>query len=212
MNTTQPMVVIYCDIVNETSEDSEKTIELQLLTENSRSPSPPRLTSIMANSPSSTEYDPLGISLPPSMATPPSFMAYDPIAVSPTEKDDDTRKEIYKSIRTQYIHDNDEVQKSVLAIIDLNQGRLTIDAINAPRETIRTFLKLHMPLPLLVGDKNMLNRKFNTAMALLHRSVKELKYDIVDLLLNYGADVNVFEDGKSIAHRAAETNDTMYVT
>jgi hypothetical protein len=46
-------------------------------------------------------------------------------------------------------------------------------------------------------------------MTLLHRSVKELKYDILDLLLNYGADVNVFEDGKSIAHRAAETNDTM---
>jgi hypothetical protein len=82
------------------------------------------------------------------MATPPSFMAYDPIAVSPTEKDDDTRKEIYKSIRTRYIYDNDEVQKSVSTMINLNQGRLTIDAINAPRETIRTFLKRHMPLPM----------------------------------------------------------------
>ena len=36
MSTTQPMVVIYCDIVNETSEDSDKTIELQLTIENSR--------------------------------------------------------------------------------------------------------------------------------------------------------------------------------
>jgi hypothetical protein len=61
MNTTQSMIVIYCDIVNETSEGSEKTIELQLQTENSRSPSLPRLTSIMATSPSSTEYDPLDI-------------------------------------------------------------------------------------------------------------------------------------------------------
>ena len=50
------------------------------------------------------------------MATPPSFMDYDPIAVSPTEKYDDTRKEIYKSIRTRYIYDNDEVQKSVSAM------------------------------------------------------------------------------------------------
>ena len=65
-----------------------------------------------------------------------------------TEKDDDTRKEIYKSIRTRYIYDNDEVQKSVSTMINLNQGRLTIDAINAPRETIRTFLKRHMPLPM----------------------------------------------------------------
>ena len=128
------------------------------------------------------------------MATPPSFMDYDPIAVSPTEKYDDTRKEIYKSIRTRYIYDNDEVQKSVSAMINLNQGRLTIDAINAPRETIRTFLKRHMPLAIPEGDKNMLNRKFNTTMTLLHRSVKELKYEIVDLLLNYGADVNIFED------------------
>ena len=207
MNTTQPMVVIYCDIVNETSQDSEKTIELQLSTENSRSPSPPRLTPIMANSPSSTEYDPLDISLPPTMATPPSFLAYDSIAASP--KDDNTRKEIYNSIKTRYIHDNDGVQKSVSAMIDLNQGRLTIDAINAPRETIRTFLKRHMPLPIPVGDKNMLNKRFNMTMTLLHRSVKELKYDIVDLLLNYGADVNILEDGKSIAHKAAETNDTM---
>ena len=68
-------------------------------------------------------------------------------------------------------------------MINLNQGRLTIDAINAPRETIRTFLKRHMPLPIPEGDKNMLNRKFNMTMTLLHRSVKELKYDIVDLLL-----------------------------
>ena len=163
----------------------------------------------MANSPSSTEYDPLDISLPPTMATPPSFLAYDPIAASPTEKDDNTRKEIYNSIKTRYIHDNDGVQKSVSAMIDLNQGRLTIDAINAPRETIRTFLKRHMPLPIPVGDKNMLNKRFNMTMTLLHRSVKELKYDIVDLLLNYGADVNILEDGKSIAHRAAEANDTM---
>ena len=118
MNTTQPMVVIYCDIVNETSEDNEKTVELKLPIENSRSPSPspPRLTAIMATSPSSTEYNPLDISLTPTMATPPSFMDYDPIAVSPTEKYDDTRKEIYKSIRTRYIYDNDEVQKSVSAM------------------------------------------------------------------------------------------------
>ena len=94
-------------------------------------------------------------------------------------------------------------------MIDLNQGRLTYDTINAQWETLRTFLNRHMPLPLPVGDKNMLNRKFNTTMTLLHRGVKELKYDIVDLLLNYGADLNVFEDGKSIAHRAAEANDTM---
>ena len=70
----------------------------------------------MATSPSSTEYNPLDISLTPTMDTPPSFMDYDPIAVSPTEKDDDTRKEIYKSIRTRYIYDNDEVQKSVSAM------------------------------------------------------------------------------------------------
>ena len=33
-------------------------------------------------------------------------MDYDLLAVSPTGKDDDTRKEIYKSIRTRYIYEN----------------------------------------------------------------------------------------------------------
>jgi ankyrin repeat protein len=44
---------------------------------------------------------------------------------------------------------------------------------------------------------------------LLHTSVKLLKYDIADLLLTYGADVNIFEEGKTVAHRAAENNDTL---
>ena len=92
-------------------------------------------------------------------------------------------------------------------MVNIHQARLTIGAIHAPMETLRTFLKRQMPLPLPLGDDNILNDKFNETITLLHSSVKELKYDIVDLLLTFGADVNILEDGKSIAHRAPDTND-----
>ncbi len=36
-----------------------------------------------------------------------------------------------------------------------------------------------------------------------------LKHDITGLLLDHGANVNIFEQGQTIAHRAAAANDTL---
>ena len=36
-----------------------------------------------------------------------------------------------------------------------------------------------------------------------------LKHDITDLLLEHGANVNIYEQGQTIAHRAATANDTL---
>jgi ankyrin repeat protein len=59
-----------------------------------------------------------------------------------------------------------------------------------------------MPYLYPTGEYNFLNYKFS-GFTLLHSSAKQLKYDIVDLLLTYGADVNIKEDGNTLAHNAA---------
>ncbi len=42
---------------------------------------------------------------------------------------------------------------------------------------------------------------------MLHESVILRKHDITKLLLEHGADVNIYEQGQTIAHRAAAIND-----
>ena len=46
------------------------------------------------------------------------------------------------------------------------------------------------------GKENQLNKRFDYDQTFLHSSVKLLKYDIVDLLLTYGADVNILKKEK----------------
>ena len=57
-----------------------------------------------------------------------------------------------------------------------------------------------------MGDKNILNKKHGT-LSLVHESVILRKHDITDLLLEHGANVNIYEQGQTIAHRAAAAND-----
>ena len=59
-----------------------------------------------------------------------------------------------------------------------------------------------------MGDKNILNKKHGT-LSLVHESVILRKHDITDLLLEHGANVNIYEQGQTIAHRAAAANDTL---
>jgi ankyrin repeat protein len=42
-----------------------------------------------------------------------------------------------------------------------------------------------------------------------HGSVLQNRYDITDLLLFYGADVNIRENNRTILHYAVEKNDTL---
>jgi ankyrin repeat protein len=70
------------------------------------------------------------------------------------------------------------------------------------------YLKKHIPTPIPWGDKNILNKRYRN-LTLLHESVIFLKHDIIDLLLEHGTNVNKYEQGQRIAHRAAVANDTL---
>ena len=98
----------------------------------------------------------------------------------------------------------------VMAVVELDRNLFTLRAIHAPREVglLRSYIKKRMPYPYPTGAYNFLNHKF-IGFTLLHGSAKQLKYDIVDLLLTYGADVNIKEDGNTLAHNAAELNDAL---
>jgi ankyrin repeat protein len=95
-----------------------------------------------------------------------------------------------------------------LAVVELTNDELTMRAGHAPRESLRPYLKKHIPTPIPSGDKNILNKKHGGLM-LLHGSVMSLKHDITDLQLEHGANVNIYEKGQTIAHRAAAANDAL---
>ena len=78
-------------------------------------------------------------------------------------------------------------------------------AVHAPRESLRMFLKKHIPTLISSGDRNILNKRYKN-LTLLHESVIFLKHDITDLLLEHGENVNIYEQGQTIAHRAAAAN------
>ncbi|KAK4006856.1 hypothetical protein OUZ56_012012 [Daphnia magna] len=87
-----------------------------------------------------------------------------------------------------------------------------ITRLHAPREEIRRcIIKKLGPAALNYHPKaEFLNQKFNNK-TLLHTSVKAGKQDITDLLLDYGADPDIEEDGQTIAHRAAAENNKLLI-
>ena len=92
-------------------------------------------------------------------------------------------------------------------MIELEAGDLSLRAFHAPRKTLRTYFKERMSIPVPRGDDNFLNSRFDNDTTLLHGSVRILKLDMTELLLTYGADVNIMDHGKTIAHTTAELND-----
>ena len=103
------------------------------------------------------------------------------------------------------------LQNERAAIIELYKNLLTIRTIKLQREILRAFLEKQLPLPSPTGDENFLNRIFDGGITLLHSSAKQLSYDITDLILVHGADTDIKKDGKTVAHWAAETNDTLLI-
>ena len=57
-----------------------------------------------------------------------------------------------------------------LAVTELNRGKRTMRALHAPQETLREYLKKHIPAPISLGDKNILNKKHGT-LSVVHESV-----------------------------------------
>ncbi|KAI9553634.1 hypothetical protein GHT06_021557 [Daphnia sinensis] len=104
----------------------------------------------------------------------------------------------------------DAVRRRVQTIARLNNGKFFLDMVNAPREEIRRYiLKKLGPAAWDYHPKaGFLNQQFNRK-TLLHRSVKLEKLDITDLLLYYGANPDIEENGRTIEHLAAAENNKL---
>ena len=124
--------------------------------------------------------------------------------------DDNVSTHVNRYTQAQPEPETTNAQKShdeELAVEELLNGELTMRAVHAPRESLRQFLKKHMPTPIPLDEKNFLNNLCD-GLSLLHESVTLLKHDIMELLLEYKANVNIYEKGETVAHRAAAANDT----
>ena len=131
---TQPFVTIYCDIVEDTDAgfNSDATIDLVTPTQ---------------QSPSITPTDHCAETVEPAKSS------------SPHEK---VSTHIFKSIQTkstQEITRARQLHDEKLAVVELTNNKLTMRAVHAPRETLRMYLKKHIPAPIPSGDKNILNKK-----------------------------------------------------
>ena len=153
---THPFVTIYCDIVEDTEASSDGDATKNLVTPTKQSPS-------------LTPTDDREETIEPYQSS------------SPDEK---VSTHIFKSIQahsTQEITRARQLHDEKLAIIELTNNKLTMRAVHASRETLRMYLKKHKPIPILSGDKNILNKKHKN-LTLLHESVIFLKHEITDLL------------------------------
>ena len=184
------MVIVHSDIESGCGERSDTTIELMEDVEEPDTPwSPletPSLLSPLAETP---------------LLPPPLTFAVQHQYVCKPEYDPLFRSRPVQE-RARWRHQQNEV----MAVVELDRNLLTLRAIQAPREVLRSYIKKRMPYPYPTGEYNFLNYKFSD-FTLLNSSAKQLKYDIVDLLLTYGGDVNIKEDGNTLAHNAAELND-----
>ncbi len=150
---------------------------------------------------------------------PPYYSLTDEITEETTERPHQKeinvcKKLAYDCIKTRFMQDATRyrhLHNERAAIIELDKNLLTIRLVNVPREILRNFLEMQLPLPAPSGEENFLNTIFDGGITLLHSSAKQLSYDITDVLLVHGADTDIKEDGKTVAHRAAETNDTLLV-
>ncbi|KZR96784.1 Uncharacterized protein APZ42_008679 [Daphnia magna] len=106
----------------------------------------------------------------------------------------------------------DAIQKRTQAITRLRDQEIFLEMIDAPREEIRRCIikKLSSAAWDYHPKAEFLNQKFYNK-TLLHTSWKAGKLDITDLLLDYGADPDIEEDGQTIAHRAAAENNKVLI-
>jgi hypothetical protein len=112
--------------------------------------------------------------------------------------DDNVSTHVNKSLQTQPKQETTNARQfndEKLAIEELLNGGLTMRAVHAPRESLCLYFKKHMPTPIPLGEKNFLN-KLCDGLTLLHESVTLLKHDIMELLLEYRANVNIYKKGR----------------
>jgi len=105
-----------------------------------------------------------------------------------------------------------QIRDEIVAIRNLEANYIALSLLDAPRERLRSFLHEKISFPRPTGTDNFLNVMFDDGKTLFHGSVLLNRYDITDLLLSYGADVNIREDNRTVLHRPAERNDTLLFT
>ncbi|XP_057377368.1 serine/threonine-protein phosphatase 6 regulatory ankyrin repeat subunit C-like [Daphnia carinata] len=95
-----------------------------------------------------------------------------------------------------------------LATIAAERGQFVFEIINAPRETLRKFLKGKEEEGSATGRSvgSLLDTKFPNGRTMLHESVNKKRYDVTELLLTFGANIDITEKSETIAHRAAADN------
>ncbi|KZS01726.1 Uncharacterized protein APZ42_001522, partial [Daphnia magna] len=104
------------------------------------------------------------------------------------------------------------IRKRTQASTRLRDQKILLEMIDAPREEIRRYIikKFGLATWNYHPKEEFLNQKFN-GKTLLHTSVKVGKLDISDLMLDYGADPDIEEDGQIIAHTAAAENNKLLI-
>jgi hypothetical protein len=170
---TCTLVTIYCDIVEDTDagNDSDKTVKLSPATQQT------------SQTPTTHCEEPIE----PSQH------------FSPNEK---VSTHIYQSMQAQPTQETthaQQLQNEQLAVVEPMSNPLAMRAVHAPQESLRSYFKKHIPTPIPSGDKNILNKRHG-GLTLLNVNVMFLKHEIPDLLLEHGANVNIYEKGKTIAH------------
>ncbi|KAK4037775.1 hypothetical protein OUZ56_029804 [Daphnia magna] len=100
--------------------------------------------------------------------------------------------------------DTEMTRRRIVAITMLMKGEFNYNLLKVSREMIRNHL-----LEARENGKNIkqiLDTVFPNGTTLLHGSVIKERFDVTDMFLQYGADSNIYEEGMTIAHRAAADN------
>ncbi|KZR97794.1 Uncharacterized protein APZ42_007130, partial [Daphnia magna] len=102
--------------------------------------------------------------------------------------------------------DTEMTRRRIIAITMLMKGEFNYNLLEVPREMIRKHL-----LEARENGKNtkqILDSVFPNGTSLLHGSVIKERFvrHVMDMFLQYGADSNIYEEGMTIAHRAAADN------
>ncbi|KAK4028279.1 hypothetical protein OUZ56_017559 [Daphnia magna] len=100
--------------------------------------------------------------------------------------------------------DTEMTRRRIVAITMLMKGEFNYNLLEVSREMIRN----HLLEAREIGKniKQILDTVFPNGTTLLHGSVIKERYDVTDMFLQYGADSNIYEEGMTIAHRAAADN------
>ncbi|KAK4003852.1 hypothetical protein OUZ56_005603 [Daphnia magna] len=100
--------------------------------------------------------------------------------------------------------DTEMTRRRIVAITMLMKGEFNYNLMEVPREMIRNHLQEARENGKNI--KQILDTVFPNGTSLLYGSVIKERFDVTDMFLQYGADSNIYEEGMTIAHRAAADN------